>query len=460
MATTLRISILLLLATLSSSLFFDPTELAQTILDQANQTISNHTSTVTLVDQNGTPTTDQAKAWGCSYDDCMKYSSGPNSWSFITWNNFVPMFSTWLLPWIALTAQLPYETKDKATNLMSLLLALGSPMLAAYSVSLTVLNARWINGGFRREREAWRCRGLRGAPQKQIEAIQAARWILIEIQHIPIRVTKGPHNDFAQVIVRPENAAWWMNLTREISKTKRKKTLSLFMQLGWVIAAQILSIIQFFTTGPDDNSVVLGLAISSLWAWMLPIVWGWVYVGTQNFARSIRNALEAVTVPRITDANGVIQSNCEVLIDRTDDIDESELALFLGFPITGWEREPGPLFVYARVHTHLAACEHIRKAWEALRNKQKRQITVDETSSGDAEVWKANLEGTRDEIAQYILGDTPQDAEKCSDLSIHSCAPAGIGINFIVAGIIALLLQWGTTGSAILIAYQYVDRYI
>jgi hypothetical protein len=454
MVATLRISVLLLLATLSSGLFFDPTELAQTILGQANQTTSNNMSTVTLVDNNGIPTTNQRKAWGCSYGDCMKYSNGPNSWTFISWNIFVPMFATWYLPWLALTAQLPYETKDKATNLMSLLFALGSPMLAAYSVSLTVLNARWINSAFRREREAWRGRGLSGAPQ-QIEAIQAARWILIEVQHIPIQVTKGPHNDFAQMIVRPENAAWWINLKREIFKTKREKTLSLFMQLGWVIAAQVLSIVQFFTTGADDNSVVLGLAISSLWAWMVPIVWGWVYVGTQNFARSIRDALEAVPVPRITDAHGEMQLECEVIIDRTD---EPDVDLFLGFPITGWEQEPGPLFLYARVNTHLTACEHIRKAWESLRNKQKRRITVDVTSSWNAEVWEANLEGTGDEIARYILDDTPRDPEKCSDLSVHSCAPAGIGINFIVAGFIGLLLQWGTTGSAILIAYQYVDQ--
>jgi hypothetical protein len=55
------------------------------------------------------------------------------------------MFATWLIPWLALTAQLPFETKERLTNVMSLLMILGSPHLAAYSLSLMVLTPRWIN---------------------------------------------------------------------------------------------------------------------------------------------------------------------------------------------------------------------------------------------------------------------------------------------------------------------------
>lgn len=194
-----------------------------------------------------------------------------NGWTLLTWNQFVPVFGTWLLPWLALTAQLPFETRDSATNIMSWCLMLGSPMLAGYTLALIVLNVRWITREFRYLREE--VKGL--SPKldsQQIEALEGISWILCEIQHAPLRVDFGSNHELAQVIVRPENAAAWIQLRHELGRTKRRKTRSLFAQLAWVIATQLLSIIQLFTTGADDNSVELGLAINSLWTWMLPLV--------------------------------------------------------------------------------------------------------------------------------------------------------------------------------------------
>jgi len=50
----------------------------------------------------------------------------------------------WLLPWISLTAQLPYEADGFSANLMSLLLAIGSPALITFSLAITAFNRRWI----------------------------------------------------------------------------------------------------------------------------------------------------------------------------------------------------------------------------------------------------------------------------------------------------------------------------
>ena len=60
------------------------------------------------------------------------------------WAIFSQQFSSWLLPWLALVSQLPFGANDKLDNLESMLLTLGSPTLAAYSLALTVLNGRWI----------------------------------------------------------------------------------------------------------------------------------------------------------------------------------------------------------------------------------------------------------------------------------------------------------------------------
>lgn len=37
---------------------------------------------------------------------------------------------------------------------------------------------------------------------------------------------------------------------------------------------------------------------------------------------------------------------------------------------------------------------------------------------------------------------------------VHNGAPHGMGIHYLVAVVVGILLQWGTTGSAILIAYK------
>jgi hypothetical protein len=49
-------------------------------------------------------------------------------------------FSAWLLPWLALLSQLPFGATHRLDNFVSVLLAVGSPTLAAYSLTLTVLN--------------------------------------------------------------------------------------------------------------------------------------------------------------------------------------------------------------------------------------------------------------------------------------------------------------------------------
>ncbi|CCF45922.1 hypothetical protein CH063_14843, partial [Colletotrichum higginsianum] len=47
------------------------------------------------------------------------------------------------------TAQLPYETGSTETDIMSVCVGLGSPMLMTFSLMMTILNKRWIRKRFR-----------------------------------------------------------------------------------------------------------------------------------------------------------------------------------------------------------------------------------------------------------------------------------------------------------------------
>lgn len=248
-------------------------------------------SDILLRDRNGQPTSNLSEAWGISYETCAQICTA--SAEFITWNSFSTQFGSWLLPWLALTSQLPFETRSKSMNWQSLLLGLGSPLLIIYSLAITILNARAIN---KETRQLYEDNDELQRPL-QIEVIQAARVLLIEGQSVPLQVVNGQDREFAQLICHPANAGWWTSTANEVLKTRKEWTYALVAQLIMVIIAQIFSIVDFITYPADQDTISVGLGINSLWIWMIPVAFGWVKVGTQTSAGSIKAALKAIPVP-------------------------------------------------------------------------------------------------------------------------------------------------------------------
>jgi hypothetical protein len=161
-------------------------------------------------------TSNLTEAWGIRYEFCNNLCGPRGGWEPFDWTFFSTSVTAWVLPWLALTAQLPYETRSSFNNLLSLLLAVGSPMLITYSLCLTILNNRWINKQFRSLRDF--NEEQRG---KQVMTLKAARIFLRESQHVPIK-TKQSRAEFAQLVVLPENRAWWESLGKEVMKSKRE----------------------------------------------------------------------------------------------------------------------------------------------------------------------------------------------------------------------------------------------
>jgi len=187
----------------------------QCAIDAASEFLSAPNSSF-LVASDGTFTSNLSEAWGIKYSACNNLCGPRGGWEAFDWTYFSTSVSAWVLPWLALTAQLTYETRSSFNNLLSLLLAVGSPMLITYSLCLTILNNRWINKYFR---------GLRDHNEelgrKQVKAIKAARVFLRESQHVPIRIGQDKA-EFAQLVVLPENRSWWESLGKEVLKSKRR----------------------------------------------------------------------------------------------------------------------------------------------------------------------------------------------------------------------------------------------
>jgi hypothetical protein len=500
-----------------------------------------------LRDEHGNPTSNISTAWGITYPACLNICTAGQS--FIEWNVFSPQFSTWLLPWLALTAQLPFETRSRAKNFQALYLAIGSPLLIIYSLTLTILTARKINSCFRQIKEE-AVNMQKEAKKALFEILENVRIILIESQNIPLGIVNGPGRQIAQLVVNPRNGTWWSHVAGEIVKTKREWTYSLIAQLSMVIVAQLFSIIDYFTSAADDTTISVGLALNSLWIWMISVTLGWVFVGTQTSAGSIKAAIASATVPELGDETNV--GGIVGLEDRTrydgvaqrgersrfglgslyfsrasrayrkahphwehpevvrrgrgtqrarnaqesaENVELQELQRFLAVPdlergdtqkssgdsstrvgsqenndegpaaatdshkswmekrfgisFTGDDLEPGPIFNYARVWSHMNVLAYLVEAFtESIRHQLLKQSVSGQT--WDPTNYSSNLRGSPENMSRYITAGYV-DLEP---FSIHSKSLSSFNWNCVGAALVAIILFWCTTGAGVLIAYE------
>ncbi|KAJ6605675.1 hypothetical protein B0H10DRAFT_2076583, partial [Mycena sp. CBHHK59/15] len=173
-------------------------------------------------DNQGNPVNDTVNATSITYDLCIQAcgsgaapSPGPRSWD----------------------------------NLMSVVLALGSPCLAAYSLTLTVLNNKWVARRFARSQY----------PNNRHAAL------ILSI------TTDG--NLLASLVLLPENDEWWIVLAEWLDYADiHTWTIAGVTSVAWVIVAYALTIIDAFSTistNPNSN----GQGLSGVgWLWMLPLM--------------------------------------------------------------------------------------------------------------------------------------------------------------------------------------------
>jgi hypothetical protein len=491
---------LLWLFLLQSALGANKFNLTQCALDAADAFTRNPNASF-LVQADGSYTTNLSNAWGIRYKTCNNICGPRGGWEEFDWAKFSQRFTTWLLPWLALCAQLSFETVDRTTNLMALCLAVGSPMLVTYSLCITVLNTRWINRTFRQLKEENIAAG-----GEHVEAIVAARFCLVESQHVPIKVYQGSQREIAHLVVLPENRTWWKNLASELRKTKRKWTYSLVAQVLFVVVSQTFTIIDFFNPSSSSSYIGMGLATNCLWIWMIPVVLGWVWIGTQTSALAFKSALsqaggarilgkevprgcavgfrdrthfesvewEWLEKARLPSASHLSISPCDraasasgtglsqlpsgdtAIIDLERALSHGAQAAektmqrtFLGLNMAGCDSEAGSIFNFARTWTHRNSVAHIAAAYHQLNLQLSRHSTLGHSENLDPKIAQYN--GT--DLSRFI-SSLYHDFDVDSLPTHSSVLPSSAVWHCITASLVAMLLQWGTTGSAILIAYR------
>lgn len=185
-----------------------------------------------------------------------------------SFQTFSGAMTNYLLPWLALCAQLPYETGDNFSNVMSFFLAVGSPALATYSLWITILNRYWVRGKFHKLWERSRSLNVQRHYPAFSNRILAVQYLLQEAQQVPIRASQE-RGWLSSLIVSPENHLWWERLKSRLISTRRGFSPSLIAQILLALTAYVFTVIASFLADFGDPSTALQISSGSLWIWLV-----------------------------------------------------------------------------------------------------------------------------------------------------------------------------------------------
>jgi hypothetical protein len=321
-------------------------------------------------------------------------------------------------------SQLPFGANDKLDNFASVLLAVGSPTLAAYSLALTVLNGRWIARHF----AGYNYSNIRYAVQ-----------VLSSLQQSPLTITKG--SLLTSLVVLPENDEWWHELVIWLNFT-HTWSVSAVTSIAWVIIAYTFTLINSFSV----HSTISLDWIGSLWLWLLPIVVGWLQLSPKCDSMRLRQAIErANKIAYVATASGVpvLASTVSMqyaisLSPPTDDVVRSD------------EQCTAPIYNYSRFFSWTLAVEEVCEVFRAVSHRAHIHCSVNsdiDWETSEKYPAPANRMGTLSEVDAYCVPvGEPVAAPR---------SPWGHAVwsRFFLASLLALSLQWGTVGSAIVAAW-------
>lgn len=319
-----------------------------------------------------------------------------------------------------------------------MLLTVGSPTLAIYSLVITALNFRWVFKKF----------GKLKYPNHR-----NAAQVLASLQQIPLKVT-SKHALLASLVVLPENDRWWDDLVTRL-EYNYTWSISNAVSVVWVVISFMFAVVNTFLgshqVGPTQFDTA-GLSIGSLWLWLLPLVVGWLWLpaaGRSNLVTALEKAnnIAYVAAPDDYEYSVVLQDGTTAPIysrsvsgARAISVLERREAVYQD------EARSAPIFNYARVWGWMDAVEEVLNAFECASDNAEKMKTVSH------EHWfLADPSRRADFHPLNRIGSLKQVQAYCGDHRIHERSLRKGAIKRIaLASLIAVGLQWGTTISSIL----------
>ncbi|KAJ6576151.1 hypothetical protein DFH09DRAFT_1031678 [Mycena vulgaris] len=375
--------------------------------------------------------------WGITFEACQATCGMDQIIQTVDFSAASVPLTTWLLPWLALVAQLPFEA-DGWMDLLSACLCVGSPVLAAYSLALTAFNRSHISHEFRRLKRAAET-DTRQEYRYMVDRVEAASFILQEAQQCPVRANQRTGELGSLIALNdPHRRNFWTLAAKDLKNTRRSFTYSFAAQVFLAFVTYLISFIAAVVESLGSPDIGLQFASSTVWSWMFPIVFGYIYVGSQSKAGSITEALTGNMMVPGPERDASADHETQSFLPPEARI-EPDRALppptWWGWDVRGDERQEGGIFNYARVLTWFALVEHVGAAFQTSIENFQAQAAIPLTAADAAE--RCGLKPREDLVAFTAWSKLPT-------LAIRNMGKAAL---------VALFLQWDTTGAAVFVAY-------
>jgi hypothetical protein len=168
---------------------------------------------------------------GIQYKQCQEYCG--TGWHPESLETIFNSLNGWLIPWLLLTAQLPMSARNKWKDISSVFLVIGSPILAAYSLFLTIYNTRWIDRECTRAAESTEDKVSK-------ERMKDVAFVLSNCQQFPFKITNEER--LLQTVDSTGHADWWQNMAEVLHDTQRRLPASLWAQLLMTLLSYIFTL--------------------------------------------------------------------------------------------------------------------------------------------------------------------------------------------------------------------------
>ncbi|KAJ6551672.1 hypothetical protein B0H19DRAFT_1264320 [Mycena capillaripes] len=382
------------------------------------------------MDNTGRPISNISQATAISYDLCVE-ACGSGSEPFV-WNIFSQQFSAWLLPYLALVSQLPFGANHRLDNLVSMLLTVGSPTLAAYSLALTVLNGHWIARRF---------------SHLSYPNVRNAVKILSSLQQSALQVN-ADDSLLASLVVLHANDDFWEELVVWLNYV-HTWSISAVASILWVVIAYVFTVVDSFSGVVTSSTLnANGQAVGSIFLWLLPIVVGWLQISPKCDSERVHQAMErANKIAYVATPDGEPTFAYNVSSKRA-------ISLRKGVgDIHSDEQITAPIFNYARFLPWTLAVEDVYYAFREASERSDSHQPVDSGSGwekGDknTRIHHHNRRGSLAQVTAYV-----RLVPLTTYAKPRSRWGSGVLSRFLLAAFLALALTWGTTGAAILVAF-------
>jgi hypothetical protein len=195
--------------------------------DDCKAAVQNGTfGTEGTTDRYGFPTTNLSLIEGYQYQYCVANCGSGSQYN--RYKTVSEQSTLWFLPWFLLLAQIPYFAENKGGDFVVMLLTVGSPTTAFYSLFITILDYKWLKSFCNLQ--------LGDTPVK--ETLNDISEVLISLHQFPVEI-----EEIGLLACTLRDRTWWKKFRLWFIGRRRHLEASAYAQLLMTVIVYCFAII-------------------------------------------------------------------------------------------------------------------------------------------------------------------------------------------------------------------------